>query len=1387
MQNEVALLCLLKEYRRKRTFKNFVNVTKLLNLIRDLVITKLRYDTLSRSIVELRNQQNWNQISQFFLQNDLNNFLRLLPVAISNAKMTSLTIYLDLLRQNVESNPGMPVKSETFSILTYNCNGLGERKKLRRIIHKIKPIVEKGGIVLLQETHIIDTTYLKSLWNNNLESNCIKSNSAGVITLFNKNLEIIESHKDKDGRELILVLKNDNNKLIISNSYLPNDHKLSIPVIESIYLKILELQHKFPDYLTVAAGDYNVCINDSDSMNRNKTKMEINLAESIISNNKITNLVDAYRSLHKVGGFTWNRGIIYSRLDYVFVSTSLIKNITKASYDWSFESSDHAAVRIDFSLDETPIKGPGIIKVNTRILENPKVVKQIEKEISSMMEQAQPDWNPHTKLEFLKVTIRSVFSSKVSEIRKYLNTEVLELEDEINQLEDLKLNIIGKNVNHQTTQNILNVEKAILGLKRNLLNKRNKFSEVQTFRSKAQWFEYGEKSNKFFLNLNKCKQNQKLISKIKDNDNIYKGQEEVSKGVRDFYKSLYSDVHPDIEIDSSTDNFYQYCPKLNDLDSKKLDNDLTLHELFEALKTCKDSSPGPDGIPYSVYKAFWNITGPIILESWIYSVEIKKLPRSNLESVITILPKEGKDTSDIKNWRPITLSNCDSKIITKALSNKVSKVLSSIIDSSQTAYVPGRSVADNLRSNFFIKKYCNQKNLESVLISLDAKKAFDSVNHRYIEKTLRAYGFGDRFIEVFKTLYKDITARILVNGFQTESIRIERGVKQGDALSCAIFIICIDPLLRNINNSDKIKGIMFKNKFIKEFCFKGGAYADDVSVICRNDTISVQEVFNEYNRLTARSGLELNAEKTEILILNNTQVKELNFIYRGYQHKISTVNKLKICGLYYCSSIEEEYDLNVNEKIKRLSYKIKQWIPRHLTMEGKTLIVKTFGLSQLIYNMQSYAFEKKDLDNAEKIIFKFLWSNNQNQNGIDRIKRTIMKNDYEQGGLRVTDVECLDRSLKLRQYIRAESSKHAISNIQKYVTEKGSSNIIRQEYVNIAMDEPICSSAQDTINKLTDFNRKSYEDQMTEEYENDKNLIEEVSSINLVSYLKRQGRTMSLCVLRPLTRNGILTLSDLIQAYEHERDEKINMAMKIIISSFPKTLINIAKCFNEEINSEINGLIYLQTSLNSRMLIETVSTKEIQSILKITLKKVESLNFETKLGLTEYDPNSVLVFRNYCKNSKLRNIFFRLIHRDFFTYVRMKKYKMTETDSCPRCVGTETINHLLWECPHAKKIWDLFNNFMSKWGKTEESVQSYENIYKVGLYPGPALIKIRVIQELIQIDRPKNWDIEKIESLVENLLRTEQYIANQNYTSEKFKSKWKFLEEWINCIDWTKN
>jgi hypothetical protein len=122
---------------------------------------------------------------------------------------------------------------------------------------------------------------------------------------------------------------------------------------------------------------------------------------------------------------------------------------------------------------------------------------------------------------------------------------------------------------------------------------------------------------------------------------------------------------------------------------------------------------------------------------------------------------------------------------------------------------------------------------------------------------------------------------------------------------------------------------------------------------------------------------------------NNGQLKTVQ--YNGKSFDINTVDKLKICGLYYCNDLDEEYNLNVQDKIRKLSYKIKKWTPRHLTMEGKILIVKTFGLSQLIYNMQSFCFHPNDIKSAEREIFKFIWSTSEKHNGIDRISRAVMK------------------------------------------------------------------------------------------------------------------------------------------------------------------------------------------------------------------------------------------------------------------------------------------------------------------------------------------------------------------------------------------------------------
>jgi hypothetical protein len=245
LENDVTLLSISKVVKRKRLKTKTENVAKLLRrticwpTVNDLDLT-------STSSLKVITQNLENQISNF------TNFARsynIFKTIISLSEMLSLTIYLTLLKQNVESNPGMKNSNQAlFKILTYNCNGLGDRKKLKRLILKLTPIVDIGGIVFLQETHLTDTNYLKTIWKNKFETNCIKTNSAGVITLFRNDYEVLETLKDSDGRQLVIAIKNNETELILANSYFPNDHKIGINFAESVYLKILEMQHQFPKY-----------------------------------------------------------------------------------------------------------------------------------------------------------------------------------------------------------------------------------------------------------------------------------------------------------------------------------------------------------------------------------------------------------------------------------------------------------------------------------------------------------------------------------------------------------------------------------------------------------------------------------------------------------------------------------------------------------------------------------------------------------------------------------------------------------------------------------------------------------------------------------------------------------------------------------------------------------------------------------------------------------------------------------------------------------------------------------------------------------------------------------------------------------------------------------
>ena len=616
----------------------------------------------------------------------------------------------------------------------------------------------------------------------------------------------------------------------------------------------------------------------------------------------------------------------------------------------------------------------------------------------------------------------------------------------------------------------------------------------------------------------------------------------------------------------------------------------------------------------------------------------------------------------------------------------------------------------------------------------------------------------------------------------SETLNIERGVKQGDALSCAIFIIFIDPLIRNLNKSDQIEKIVVKKTNNPDVIgFKAAAYADDISVICKKNQILIQQVFKEYERLTKKAGLELNADKTEIIILNSEITENISFYYLNNRVSVQTVEKMKICGLYYATDLNEEYRLNVLEKIDKLSTKIKIWTGRNLTMEGKNLIVKTFGLSQLIYNMQSFGFEKSELKTIEQIIFKFLWSTKDNQNGVDRIKRSIMKNEYEEGGINVTDIESLDRSLKLKQFIRASNSLHPIAKIQNMVTN---GKKLQQEYFNITTEEAISASAQDTINIITDSSRKDYEALEKEEYESDRNLIEEIMSINIETFLLRKRRPLQACLAKLLRKNGISCLGQAVQRQEYERNRNIVEMIETTLGAVSPTLIKIARCaqYDAEDSLEDIGIRSLQLEPTNRKDVTSITTKELQKCLKRNMKKLESLDVKRKLEIDHFEKNEITRVRQNCPNAKLRNIYFRLIHNDFFTRTKMKKYNMVDSDECERCKKPETIKHLLWECPHVKIIWNTYNQLMLLTSNVEDTVKSYQEIYQSCNKSSTNILKLQTVKSLIQIIRPKNWTEDNVHVMYKEIIDIERYNYKSRRKEDKFNTKWSHILNTLNLI-----
>ena len=211
----------------------------------------------------------------------------------------------------------------------------------------------------------------------------------------------------------------------------------------------------------------------------------------------------------------------------------------------------------------------------------------------------------------------------------------------------------------------------------------------------------------------------------------------------------------------------------------------------------------------------------------------------------------------------------DSKIISKALSEKLKEVLPDLISSQQTAYVKNRHIGESGRLISDIIEITKIRKIGGFLVTMDIEKAFDSLDHNFLISTLEKYGFGQNFILWIKILLNDQESCVINGGKTTKYFMLGRGARQGDPISAFLFILALEILFLLIKTKPEIAGLT-----IFDHCYLYSAYADDTTFFIK-DTISIKNMVDTFHLFSEFSGLKPNLSKFEITgigVLKRVQV-----------------------------------------------------------------------------------------------------------------------------------------------------------------------------------------------------------------------------------------------------------------------------------------------------------------------------------------------------------------------------------------------------------------------------------------------------------------------------------------------------------------------------------
>lgn len=882
----------------------------------------------------------------------------------------------------------------SISIVSLNARGLRDNVKRKALFLYAKSF--KTDFCFFQESHSVfkDITFWKNQWGNEVWMAHGSEHSAGVMIMKNHFTgSVLQSYIDPKGHYLLLIICINNISMLLINVYGYNTSRENDLLFEDIGDKILLWLNTFPDAIICIGGDFN--ITPDNSIDRFPPRQSISIHSKLKMFIEKFDLIDIWREkFPNVKSYTWgnkNRSRL-SRIDYWLVPHSFKHHHNVSVSILPSPLTDHHAIFLSTPLS-TGHSNIGFRasywKMNSSLLRHNELKKRISFLIRYYWVKASSDKKFGLNWELLKyevgVCIRQ-FSSNLAKQRKYEEEKVIS-------------NILTlQSKTHDGLSNTDLTELAELQTKLDSIYKYK--AEGLYVRSRKKWLEQGEQSSAYFFRMEKYNSRNLTISSLQINGILTDNRKEIACFCSNFYSELYKSNY----CKDSALLFFQSLKEIKSISKDEqlaCDKTLTMTEIIEGIEGLKNNkSPGTDGLTAEFYKDFADELAPFLLEMFLESIQSETLPSSLTQGLLTLIPKPKKDVTLIDNWRPICLLNNDYKILAWVLAKRLKSVLSSVIDETQSGFMPKRHISNNIRLVLDLLDYSELVNDDSFILFVDFYKAFDSLEHEFIFLSLQKLGFGDPFCKFIRTLYNNANCSINLKAGTSPRFQLSRGVRQGCPVSPYLFLVAAQ-LLSSFLLSNQLQGISIDNNHILI-----SQLADDTTLFLKNESqipIAIQYI----HFFSKASGLNLNLNKCELFAIKACPSSSL--------YGIPVKSQVNYLGVSICKDVKVRCKLNFDPVIGKAKRKFNSWLQRDLSLRGRTLIAKAEGISRLTYPALSLHVDKSTCADIDRMLFDFLWKHKRHY-----IKKSVIINSYDCGGLNFLDFTSLNNTFKinwLKQYL----------------------------------------------------------------------------------------------------------------------------------------------------------------------------------------------------------------------------------------------------------------------------------------------------------------------------------------------------------------------------------